>query len=45
MQRNSNEEYKGKNYFNKHFVEQNKDLKKEFDILNQYLDEAKNPDT
>jgi hypothetical protein len=35
------DEYTGKNYFNKEFYKQNQDLKKEFDIINSYIDDCK----
>lgn len=35
------EEYTGKNYINKEFYMKNQDLKKEFDIINSYIDDYK----
>ena len=37
------EGYQGKNYINKEFYKRNQDLKSEFDIINSYIDEKKNP--
>ena len=43
MLKQVNQEYTGKNYINRDFYKNNKDLKSEFDVINSYIDQQKNP--